>query len=383
MKLTRYLLAALTLLATARASQAQDVQWTGLALTPFTAEPQPGDQECPAAKADSETWQNDVVSEGLRAWQVLCKKGRLAEAEQLAQMLASLQPDNPKVRAACTVTQFFKSLADQASAELNAPAAPLWRAPAPVACGTGPCPSTPEMLPMPTCISTCAAPRPCAPPDHLQCTQPQLAPFMAGACWEGTCPGVGMGMILPPPHFLPMAAAGCDAPCCAKGSCCQNETKAAKSCGCGTDGNCCCAKQPAVVHLVVPHLPPAPHVVVMPHAPMPTVAATPAVRMRRIIEAQPTTTCVPQAHLVTPHFEAHCERMSCNNTQDRIILEGDVRLTCKKDGQQYRVEGQRVVVNLQDGTFAVESSAKGPAWQRSTEVRQSIHVVPVPPCPED
>ena len=37
------------------------------------------------------------------------------------------------------------------------------------------------------------------------------------------------------------------------------------------------------------------------------------------------------------------------------MLEGDVRLTCKKSGHAVRIEAPCVIVNMKDGTFTVEA----------------------------
>lgn len=60
-------------------------------------------------------------------------------------------------------------------------------------------------------------------------------------------------------------------------------------------------------------------------------------------------------HLVTPHFDAHCERLRCAGSSDRLILEGNVCLTCNRDGRTMRIHAQRLLVNVREGTFAVES----------------------------
>ncbi|MBI2804371.1 MAG: hypothetical protein HYX68_05225 [Planctomycetes bacterium] len=95
---------------------------------------------------------------------------------------------------------------------------------------------------------------------------------------------------------------------------------------------------------------------------------------RRVIEIRPGTTVfsapvappmpfltasrggMKPARLVTPDFEAHCERMS--NRGDTIVLEGNVLLLCKKHAQPIRIEAQRVIVNMKDGTFSVEHGAR-------------------------
>jgi hypothetical protein len=61
------------------------------------------------------------------------------------------------------------------------------------------------------------------------------------------------------------------------------------------------------------------------------------------------------AHLVTADLEAHCERMI--HKGDMILLEGEVRLVSRKHGQSIRIEAHRVLLNVKDGTFTVESDA--------------------------
>ncbi len=65
------------------------------------------------------------------------------------------------------------------------------------------------------------------------------------------------------------------------------------------------------------------------------------------------------AKLVTPDFEAHCDHMIQKG--DTIQLVGNVMLLCKKYAQPLRIEGQRIVLNLNDGSFVVEA---GPALPR-------------------
>lgn len=63
---------------------------------------------------------------------------------------------------------------------------------------------------------------------------------------------------------------------------------------------------------------------------------------------------VNAVHLKTAQFEANCKSLTSAGSPERIILVGDVHLVCNKNGQVIRVEGQRVVLNLGDGTYAVE-----------------------------
>ena len=61
---------------------------------------------------------------------------------------------------------------------------------------------------------------------------------------------------------------------------------------------------------------------------------------------------VRSAKLVTPDFEAHCDQMVHHG--DSIHLIGNVMLLCKKHAQPLRIEGERIVLNLNDGSFVVE-----------------------------
>jgi hypothetical protein len=149
-----------------------------------------------------------------------------------------------------------------------------------------------------------------------------------------------------------------------------------------------------VCEIVMPHLPgalaPAPMVhgvpfrpqhVVMPHpVPVPRgdvlVARNVEIDVKHRGQAQ-------QARLATPHLDAQCERITCVGGPDRVVLEGHVRLTYKKGGQQVQIVAERVTVNVKEETFTVDGAAPRSATLPAVDVRRSIHVVPVPPCPED
>ncbi len=80
--------------------------------------------------------------------------------------------------------------------------------------------------------------------------------------------------------------------------------------------------------------------------------------MQRHVVLAPVAPNAHKVHLVTDHFEAHCESLHCvNGDPHRVVLQGDVRLTCKKCGQAVRIEAPCVVVNMKDGTFAVQSGS--------------------------
>ncbi len=81
-----------------------------------------------------------------------------------------------------------------------------------------------------------------------------------------------------------------------------------------------------------------------------------AVRPATLTVSRKAPAAKRNVHLVTPNMEAHCERLTSGGNADHIVLEGDVQLTCNRNGQSIRIQGQRVVVHLADGTFTVESA---------------------------
>ena len=97
-----------------------------------------------------------------------------------------------------------------------------------------------------------------------------------------------------------------------------------------------------------PPLPPAHRVV--------QIQAIPAPPTVRVIECMPEAPALKAAHLVTPDFEAHCVRMTQRG--DTILLEGDVLLLSKKHAQPIRIEAQRVLLNMRDGSFTVEPAPR-------------------------
>lgn len=77
----------------------------------------------------------------------------------------------------------------------------------------------------------------------------------------------------------------------------------------------------------------------------------------RVVVGLPTSgNAAKPAHLVTPDLEAHCQ--SIIHRDGLIILEGNVLLLCKKHAQPLRIEAQRVLVNMNDGSFTVEASTR-------------------------
>ena len=102
---------------------------------------------------------------------------------------------------------------------------------------------------------------------------------------------------------------------------------------------------------------------------VPTVTSS-TLTVSREAPAQPALK--HNVHLVTPQMEAHCQRLTSAGNGEHIILEGDVQLTCNRNGQMIRIQGQRVIVHLADGTFTVESASEFPAPVPVSRVRAVV-----------
>lgn len=101
------------------------------------------------------------------------------------------------------------------------------------------------------------------------------------------------------------------------------------------------------------------------------IMPVPSVRVIELVQvAQP----MKPAHLVTPDLDAHCERMSHHG--DTVVLEGNVLLLCKKHAQPIRIEAQRVVVNMKDGSFTVESAMRSTTTSTGFGIQRTSHVEP-------
>ena len=94
-------------------------------------------------------------------------------------------------------------------------------------------------------------------------------------------------------------------------------------------------------------------------------------------------------HFVTPELDAHCDRITQRG--DSMVLEGNVLLLCKKHAQPIRIEAQRVIVNMKDGSFTVSSDSAPAAIstfgvQRTTGIQgtgsaQCFEIFCAPPTP--
>jgi hypothetical protein len=100
----------------------------------------------------------------------------------------------------------------------------------------------------------------------------------------------------------------------------------------------------------------------------------------RVVVGMPTSgTVAMPAHLVTPDLEAHCQRIT--HRDGLVILEGNVMLLCKKHAQPIRIEAPRVVVNMKDGSFSVDSHAAPASTTSFGVMRTSNVVMPAPAMP--
>jgi hypothetical protein len=143
---------------------------------------------------------------------------------------------------------------------------------------------------------------------------------------------------------------------------------------------CCCAKGCARGETCKPKTTATLQVCPSPILP-PLVA--PFTRVRAGVILTPTTTKhLPMPRFETPDLEVHCEKMT--HRGDMVVFEGDVMLLSKKHAQPIRVNAQRVILNLKDGSYAVESARQISLPVSSFGVlrmsSKSEHCVPPPAC---
>lgn len=170
--------------------------------------------------------------------------------------------------------------------------------------------------------------------------------------------------------------------------------KSTKACNCAKACTCCetCkAQKETRVHTLTPEMqkvlrmmhglplmpPPAP-VAELPEC-MPPMCGSGIVQVVpvqgvRVMQVMAVAHQAKPARLVTPDLEAVCERM--HHRGDVVVLEGNVLLLCKKHAQPVRVEAQRVIVNMKDGSFSVEADARP-----TPSILRTSAIVPAPYYP--
>ena len=173
----------------------------------------------------------------------------------------------------------------------------------------------------------------------------------------------------------------------AQPACCGIKQFTQLTCPLGfTPPPCCCSKACACCETCKPkavtHAQPmptwtAPHPVAPPvqtwTMPVPPPPGT------RVVVGLPTSTAAVKqpAHFVTPELEAHCQRITHRDGQ--VILEGNVMMVCKKHAQPMRVEAQRVIVNMRDGSFTVDSANAVTPMTPVTGVLRTSGEMPINP----
>lgn len=217
---------------------------------------------------------------------------------------------------------------------------------------------------------------------HVQVTPTTAGTFMLGVAAN---PGAGQ-----------CGAAKCCEMQAGQPPCCGIKVFTQLACPLGFTAStpaCCCAKACACCEMckakAVVALPPLPQVApqpmvyqVAPPASVTQVWSTPMPPPAgaRVVVGMPTSgPATKPAHLVTPDLEAHCQRIT--HRDGLVILEGNVVLLCKKHAQPIRIEAPRVVVNMKDGSFTVDSQT-APTSATSFGVMRTTNVVmPAPTMP--
>jgi hypothetical protein len=144
------------------------------------------------------------------------------------------------------------------------------------------------------------------------------------------------------------------APCCCSKACACCEACKSKS-KTGTWVFVPTTRRVIEVRPATPVAPPAPATRVLPCPMLPADAPTWIAPPPMMLHTHVSRVASKPARLVTPEFEAHCDRMT--NQGDLIVLDGNVLLLCKKHARPIRIEAQRVVVNMKDGSFRVENGS--------------------------
>src|SRR5205814_1506620 len=78
-------------------------------------------------------------------------------------------------------------------------------------------------------------------------------------------------------------------------------------------------------------------------------------------------------------FEASCDRLTLQEAQDTVLLEGNVSIEIHRKNHPARIEAQRVLVNLKKATFDVNPPR--PRTLRAVSVQtgeQPVYSAPMP-----
>jgi hypothetical protein len=311
---------------------------------PFAAwQAQFGAPCCPVMNT-SVSWFTQALQQGMSAWQ--CFRGTCSGDGCCRQSGCNPAMNNSVKQVMGTVTGHLMGAAAGGFVGESGTCCPATMCPVgKKACAVGVCGS----------VTVTAAPCACA--KECACCETCKAKKDAGPCGPQACPFPvcpPMGMMMPP-----CQAAMCMPPMAGPGP-----------------GHWTPTTNPNVMEWVPGHPIydqawqvrwPQMHAVAMPKMmpypnPMPA-EAMPCATLQMV--SKTTVATRARAHLATPDFDAHCERMS--HKGDMVVLEGDVLLMWKKNVRQpMRIEAQRVVLNTQDGSFVVEPASANSACESSS-----------------
>lgn len=334
-------------------------------------------------------------------WGRLWSAGEYRQAADVAKQASRLAPKNTDAKHAMSVTSVLKALQANTAAEKapaccsDEPAAVPSKGKLQVSVGLFP--FTIEVKASTNAAGIKAA---CEAIAGSGCCTKSVAAAKS-CCAENKCCG----------SCKACAKSGCTEKGCAKACPCCNE-KTPKDCACPREskdalkttavrGACCeggacpaTAVRPALIRPIGElkiEIPPMPQVVV---GPMPRVfqhAVPPqagAVNQLTFVVAPPMpmppvhmTQTGDHTHIVGANFDAFCRKATMLPGCPCVMMEGNVQMTTKRNGQPIRIEGQRIIVNVTDGTFTAESDANGVVGQTGFLRRMPMGPVATPVVP--
>jgi hypothetical protein len=178
------------------------------------------------------------------------------------------------------------------------------------------------------------------------------------------------------------SAGCCDMPACCLADACKSAGCVVGIAGCAkgcataqAPKSCCCAKECACCEMCKASKQKSVQIERVRVQPMPCPMQAPATGVFKIALPAPAMlpmmpACMPQnvmlpvnvggtVKLVTPDFEVHCNHITQRG--DTIELTGNVLLLCKKNSQPVRIEAQRILLNLNNGTYTAEAGVPATA----------------------
>ena len=343
-----------------------------------------------------------MAYELLKLYRVFYRAGHYHAAEVVAGRALQLDPPNIAAEAALSTARLATDAIDHCRADCcDAEACESVAAPAPCCA---------------ICVGYAVKATCCKAADKACC---ECCCKAAGkGCCEGCCKAAGKACC--------KGKASCTKASCACGANCECAKE--KSCACGKD--CCCKKKsvrqnvlhrrrvcmpmpmmcpfcaefqgvlPHPVPAMVPHplagmMPPVPHPgLMLPHPqpnacwiatpqcpvmqaeqigppcilnnPMPNMSLT-STSSTSAARALQVTVCGTQVRLVCPSLEARCDSVKAL-PDGRALLEGNVEVTFTRENRPARIQAERIIVDLEDGSYEVS-----PPRRESQSIRSIGH----------